>query len=345
VVQIKPPDSDRFLAKPDLAVRLVLVHGGDDGLVAERVANFVKAVIGGSDDPFAHVRLDSGDLAEDPGRLADEAHAVPLFGGRRAISIRLAGNRPIQTAVEAILANPPLDSWVIIAAGELRKGSALRKLCETHKGAAAIACYADTTRDLDRVIDEETKSAGLTISAEARTALRGLLGSDRLASRSEIRKLALYAAGQDMIAIDDVRAVIGDASVFAVDETVDALALGDADAFDRSYRRLIAAGTPGFVIAGAAIRQFDFLHRARAELDRGAAADAIVASARPPVFFKRQADVGRAIRLWPMGRIERALQQLDQAMLNSRLRGSISDEVIDQALVQIAAVAAALKRN
>ena len=157
--------------------------------------------------------------------------------------------RSIQAAVEALLAAPPVDSWVVIAAGDQRKGSGLRKLCETHPRAAAIACYADSDRDLDRLIDEETKAAGLTITADARTALKGLIGADRMASRSEVAKLCLYAADAGAITIDDVRAIVGDGAASAVDEAIDAAALGDAAGLDRTCRRLVAAGIAGSVVA------------------------------------------------------------------------------------------------
>jgi DNA polymerase-3 subunit delta len=313
--------------------------------VAERATAFARAVTGDSADPFSLVRLDSAEIADDPARLADEAHAVPLFGGRRAILVRLSGNRPINDSVEAILDAPPRDSWVVIAAGELRKDAPLRRLCEQSDGAAAIACYADSARDLDRIIDEEFAAAKLTISGEARTLLQTLIGADRLASRSEVRKLCLYAADSGKVDVDDVRAVVGDASTFAVDEAVDALALGETAEFDRSFRRLLAAGTPGFVVAGAVLRHFAFLHLARSALDRGASPKTLVAGARPPIFYQRQSLVERQIALWPIVRIERALALLDETMVESRLRSAITDEVIGQALILIASVAASLRRS
>src|SRR6185312_14891077 len=110
VVEVKPASADRFLAKPDPAIRTILLYGPDDGLVAERGAAFVKAVVGDTDDPFSHIRFEIADIADDPARLADEAHAVPLFGGRRAITIRVSGNRSIIPALEPILSTPPVDS-------------------------------------------------------------------------------------------------------------------------------------------------------------------------------------------------------------------------------------------
>ena len=212
---------DRVLSTPDLAVRVVLIYGEDEGLVAERAERFIKAVAG--DDPLARVRLEPETLSDDPGRLADEAHAIPMFGGRRAIALRVAGNRRIEASVEAVLEAPPVDAWVVITAGDLRKDSPLLKLLEPHAGAAVIRSFADAERDLDRVIDEEMKSAGLTIAADAKAALRELIGGDRRMSRSEVAKLGLYAAGRGTVTLDDVRATSGDVSAFEVDEVLDAI--------------------------------------------------------------------------------------------------------------------------
>jgi DNA polymerase III subunit delta len=342
MVQIKPADIDRFLSKPDPRRRVVLIHGSDEGAVSERAEAFARAVAG--DDPMARVRLEADALAGDPGRLVDEANAVPLFGGERVISLRLSGNRSIEPAIKALLAAPPVDSWVVVIAGELRKSSPLRRLCEQDQGAAAIACYADADRDLDRIIDEETAAANLAIAPDARVALKSLIGADRLVSRGEVAKLCLYAAGNDTITVDDVRSVVGDAAAFAVDETVDAMALGDAAALDRGYRRLLASGTPGFVIAGAALRHFNFLEKARAAFDDGTPVRTIVERARPPVFFQRQPAVARQIPAWSSARIARALAILDQAMLDSRLHGAIADDVIGEAFHLVTAIAATRAR-
>ncbi len=340
-MQIKPADADRFLSRPDPAVRVILIYGSDDGLVAERVERFAAAVIGKADDPFARVRLESSAIADDPARLADEAHSVPLFGGQRVMVVRLSGPRPIQAAVEALLNQPPVDTWVVIAAGEQRKGSGLRRLCETHKGAAAIACYPDTGRDLDRIVDEETRTAGLAIAADARAALKAMLGADRMVSRSEVAKLCLYAADASTITVDHVRAVIGDAAAFAMDEVIDAAALGDPSGLDRGYRRLVASGVPGSVIVGAAVRHFNFLQKARAALDAGASADTVLSRAGPPLFYQRRDAVTRQLAAWSPNALDNALTRLDRALYDSRLHRGIEDEVIGQALQAVAALARA----
>ena len=69
-----------------------------------------------------------------------------MFGGRRAVWVRAGGRFNIVPAVEALLALPQCECRVVIEAGDLRRGAALRNLCERAKQAAAIACYADDER-------------------------------------------------------------------------------------------------------------------------------------------------------------------------------------------------------
>ena len=139
----------------------MLVFGPDAGLVRERVDALVRASVDDPNDPFALARIEGEELAGNPARLVEEAHTVPLFGGRRAVLVK-AGSRNIAAAVESVIASPSRECRVIIEAGDLRKTAPLRTLCEKAKIAAALPCYADGERDLARLIDEEMRAANLT---------------------------------------------------------------------------------------------------------------------------------------------------------------------------------------
>src|ERR1041385_1513051 len=181
---IKASDVDRFIARPDAGMPIVLVYGPDAGLVRERVDALVRASVDDPNDPFALARIEGEELAANPARLIEEAHTVPLFGGRRAVLVK-ANSRNIAAALEPVIASPSADCRVIIEAGDLKKSSPLRALCEKAKAAAALPCYADSERDLVRLIDDELRAAGLAIAQDARETLLSLLGGDRLASRNE----------------------------------------------------------------------------------------------------------------------------------------------------------------
>ena len=194
----------------------MLVYGPDAGLVRERVDALVRASVDNPDDPFSLARIEGEELSANPSRLVEEANTVPLFGGRRAVLVK-AGGTNIASAVETVINAPPAIAAVIIEAGDLRKNAPLRALCEKAKVAAALPCYVDNERALAALIDDEMRAAGLTIAPDARAALLDLIGGDRLASRNEIRKLALYAKGQKSVELADVMAVVADASQIALE--------------------------------------------------------------------------------------------------------------------------------
>src|SRR5262245_10474810 len=265
---IKPPDVDRFIAKPDPSQPVVLVYGPDTGLVRERVNALVRASVDDPGDPFALARIEGDELASNPGRLVEEAHTVPLFGGRRAVLVK-AGSRNIAPAVQAVVAAPSHECRVIIEAGNLNKSSPLRALCEKAKVAAALPCYVDNDRALALLIDEEMHTNGLTIASDARDALIALLGADRLASRNEIRKLVLYARGQKNIVLDDVMAVVADASQIALDGLVDAVFAGRTVETDGEFGKARASGSSPAAIVSEAIRQAASLHQMELAIGRG----------------------------------------------------------------------------
>jgi DNA polymerase-3 subunit delta len=266
---VRASDVDAFLARPDPARPVVLVFGPDAGLVSERVNALIKASVDDVNDPFSLVRLDADELAANPARLVEEAQTIPLFGGRRAVWAK-AGSRNIAPAVEAVLALPASECRVVIEAGDLRRNAPLRVVCERAKNAAALPCYADTERDLARLIDTEMRAAELVLKPDARAMLIPLLGGDRAASRNELRKLALYARGRGEVDVDDVTAVVSDASALALDDLVDTAFAGRPADLEAQLAKVRAAGSPVGSIFFAAQRQLAQLHRWRTAIEAGA---------------------------------------------------------------------------
>ena len=187
-----------------------------------------------------------------------------------------AGARNFAPAVEILLGAAPKECRVVIEAGELRKNAPLRAVCEKAKNAAVLACYPDSEKDLPRLIDAEMQAAGLTIAPEARAALVPLLGGDRLASRSELQKLALYAHGKERVEIEDVAAVVTDASALALDALIDATFAGKLADVEFQYTKARNAGTSSGAILFARRAPCGLLHKARLAVDDGQSADSAV---------------------------------------------------------------------
>jgi DNA polymerase III subunit delta len=339
MVALKAADVDRFLTRPDPSKPVVLVFGPDAGLVHERAEALIRSSVEDPRDPFALARIDGDLLADEPERLVEEAHTVPLFGGRRAVWVR-AGGRNFVAAVERVLAAPPgADCRIVIEAGDLRRGAPLRSLCERAASAAALPCYADSARDLDRLIDEEMRSAELAIAPDARAMLASLIGGDRSASRSEIRKLALYAHGKSQIECEDVTAVVADATTTAVDALVDAAFAGRPADLETNFAKARASGVSASTIAMATSRQASALHRLRLTVEAGASIRAAIEGTFPVVHFSRRDMVQAALGAWTSKRLERLIVQLGETALDARKYNKLTYIVVQRALVSIAIAA------
>ena len=335
---LKAGQVDAFVARPDPKRPVVLVFGPDAGLVRERAEALIASAVDDPRDPFALARLSGDELAAEPSRLVEEANTIPLFGGRRAVWVK-AGTRNFVAAVEALLAAPSPDCRVVIEAGDLKRNAPLRAVCERAAGSAALPCYADAERDIERLIDEEMRAAALTIAPDARAALAPLLGGDRLASRGEVRKLALYARGRDRVELDDVIAVVTDASMLVLDALIDAAFAGRTGEVELGFNKARTAGTaPGSIIS-TALRQSASLHKARLAIEAGQPLTTTLDTMVPPIHFSRRNAVEAALKSWTAARLERAMLQFADASFEARRTADLADTIAQRALLSLAVAA------
>lgn len=335
MAEVKSHEFDAFLKRKPLPVRLLLVYGPDRGLVSERAAALAAASGIDLADAFSVVKLDAGEIGSQPGRLMDEMNAIGLFGGDRLVWIRnAASEKGVSDALEMLAGTPAGPSTLIIEAGDLKKGAALRKVAESHSQVVAIACYADDGRALQALIDQELAAEGLRISPAARERLVETIGGDRLASRNEVRKLALYCRGKTLIEEQDVEEIVGDASAISTDDAIDAILKGDRDGFLHAIQKIVSSKTPVFLVLQGCLRQFQLLELMRAEMDekRAPAAQALATLGRH-LHFRRKPIVENALKTWTGPAIRRETQRLQSAILQSRQRPALEDTIAMQTML------------
>ena len=93
MILAKRPEIDRFLARPDAAVRAVVIHGKDRSGVAERSEILCKAITPDLNDPFNVTLLTDSDIDGDEARLEEALTALSMIGGRRLIRVRLSSDK------------------------------------------------------------------------------------------------------------------------------------------------------------------------------------------------------------------------------------------------------------
>jgi DNA polymerase III subunit delta len=337
-VRLSSGQVENFLRRPDPETRAVLLYGPDLGLVRERADALGRSIVADLSDPFRVADLTGAAVTADPARLYDEAAQISLAGGRRLVRVRDVSDA--QGAVFGrFLADPPGDGLVVVEAGDLPSRGTLRRAFDDAAHGVSIGCYPDSARDLVAVIRESLAAHRVGVSRDAIDFLVMQLGGDRLLTRAELEKLALYVGDGGQVELDDVRSAISDSATLSLDDAVLAAAEGDASALDRTLARVFQEGGSPVTVVRAMLRHLQRLHTLSAQLGKAGAVDAVLRSARPPIFFKQQENYRRQLRRWQEPELRRLLDHLRDTEAQLKTTGIPGPTLCRAALFAIAAAA------
>ena len=331
---VKNHEADRFLKSRSDSIWLYLFSGPDAGLVWERSQAIVHGAVSDTQDPFQLLRLDGDTLATDPGKLSDEANSIGLFGGSKCILID-AGSKSFALAIEPLIANPPAGCTIVVSAGDMKADAPLRKLVSKYSRGAAVECYPDTTKQLEQIIDEEMRRAGLTLSSGAREFLVSHLGADRLITRSELSKLVLFMHGQKSVNELHVESVIADAAALSIDEPIFAAFTGDYRAATEAGYKTLGNFDPG-VFIGFILRHVLLLHRLRIDIEKGASLESVSERLPRNYFGPKKAQISKQLRFWTSERLLQIAQDLASASLTARRDPRSAERLAIRSLWRIA---------
>jgi DNA polymerase-3 subunit delta len=324
----KRPDIERFLGKPDPAVRAALIYGRDMGVVRDRGHQLARKIVENPDDPFDVAILSDQDLSDDGGRLEGELAAQSLMGGRRLVRLRLSGDKPSgdKLAAEALdrhakgELNP--DAFFLIEAGNLGRESTLRKIAEKANAAAAIPCYEDEPGDVARLVRELLAKDQVALNADALQAFVQRLPKERGVARQEIERLALYLGpGSNTTATPaDLEPFLGvepESSLF--DAAADAFGgkLGEAQA---GLRRAAQEGESGPAAVRALGMHLGKLRRVLTLAKNGAGLQE--AAKASGVFWKQEREFLRQARSWSLEELDRIQPEILAADRACKTAGS-----------------------
>ena len=324
-MKLQPQRVAAFLKDPG-SCRVVLLHGEDHGMIRDRAAALVRAVAGSLDDPFLVAELSRDDV----GRLADEAASLPLTGGRRVVRLREATDAAV-AAVTAVLGGPA-PALVVLEAPGLPTRSRLRTLVEGAPDGAAIACYPEEGRALTDTINAVLREVGVGIDADALAWVSAQLGADRVSTRQEAEKLALYVGPGGRVDLDAAMACVGDLAGLSLEDALFAATAGDVALADRALELAVAEGAAPVAMLRMGLQHLQRLHRGRLAMDGGLSAADAMKTMRPPVFFRRVGSFTRALELWSSAGLVAAMAGLADAERACKRTGA-PDQVLSRSAV------------
>jgi len=326
----------KALDRPDPAIRFYLFYGPDESSSRALAGQLLKGL---SAEKFL---LLTQSVKSDPAVLADEAGAISLFGGKRAIWIEPAGDE-IADSVATLLDGPANESPVIAVAGALRKTSALLKLAEAHPAALSHISYAPEARDFERIIANIANQQGLRVSPDLSRRIASAAAGNQAIAAQELAKFAIYLGADtahprelDAETVDLLGADSAEADLMRLGDL--ALA-GRMGALLEELGRLPHGGTEAVPVLRALQRRLLMLAPLRARVERGEQVDAVLTSLGKALFWKDKELVQRLLSVWPAERLAEAASRVSALERQIMLRPLDDQAALGETLVTLARAA------
>lgn len=325
------------LERPDPGIRFYLFHGPDESGSRALAMRLLK----GLGDAEKFIVLGQS-VKADPAALADEAGAMALFGGKRAIWVEPAGDE-IVDGVSALLDATVSESAVVALAGSLRKTSALLKLAESHPAALAHCSYVPDGRDMERIVIELGREVGLRVIPEIAQRVSAGAANNQAIAAQELGKFALYLGADisspkelDQETLDLLGANSAEADLIRLG---DLALVGKMDDLLEELGRLPSGGNEAIPVLRALQRRLLMLAPLRARIEQGQSVDAVMTSMGKALFWKDKPFVQRLLSTWSAERLAEAATRVSALERQIMLRPLSDDAALGETLVTLARVA------
>lgn len=324
------------LDRPDPSVRFYLFHGPDEAGSRAHAERLLKGL---GAEKFSML---GQTIRGDPASLADEAGAISLFGGKRAIWVEPAGEE-ISEAVEALLDAAALESPVIAVAGSLRKTSSLLKAADAHPMALSYISYVPEGRDLERIVNDLGSEAGLRMSPDVAQRIASASAGNQAIAAQEIEKFALYLGASPSaireVGSDTVDLLGADSAEADLMRLGDLALAGRMEALLDELARLPHGGSEAIPILRALQRRLLMVASMRSRVEGGQSVDAVMTSMAKALFWKDKPLLRRLLSTWSASRLAEAAARVSELERQIMLRPLPDDAALGETLVTLARAA------
>ncbi len=336
---------ESYFKKPVPDIKAVLLYGQNEGLIDEYTKKFVKTVSEDLYDPFATAYLDWDEVKADGGAVMAEYNAQSLMNVRRVVVVKEADNNFTKT-LEALLDNDKNDNLLLLIGKQsLNNKSSLVSLANSHKAAAAVACYEDREENVVSSVRAILAENAITYDMSAFNLLCSRLSNDRKINVSEIEKLITYVGTKKHFTSADVEAVVFDQAATGMEDLGFDVFSGNREKAVNGLQRLINEGEEEVQIVRSLIRHMNNLLAAKALTESGMSDTEAVKKILSKRLFYRYDAMTAQLRVWKKERLFDVAELLYKAEKDCKTTNMPVSETLSYTVLTLLSAAGKLKRT
>ena len=296
-----------------------LVYGQNKGLVREKSQTIIDTY---KDDQTEIIKFENDELISEPEKLSNEFNTFSLIAEKKIIHVLNTKDNLTETITNTIN-NQDSTNLIIFETGELTPRSKLRKFFEKEKNLGILACYFDTERDVQDLIETTFKKEDISISRDISLLIAKRLGNERHIIKSELEKIILYLKDKKEFKAEDILKCLSQNEDFGFDDLNYNLCDGNVVKLDKIINQLYLEGINPIALLRSAGKHFQKILFVNQKIDSGMNLNESFIKLKPPIFFlyinkfKNQVTKWRTILCYKA--IERIMETEELCKLNSKI--------------------------
>jgi DNA polymerase-3 subunit delta len=305
-----------------------LFYGSNLGLIEETISKIFKPIF--SKNIVYH---DETEILNNTDQFKEAIFNKSFFENDKFIIINRASNK-ILDLIKEIIESQIEDIKIIIKAGVLEKKSKLRSYFEKEKNVVATPFYEDNYQSLSLIIQNFLRVEKINISNENINLIIERSKGNRTNIYNELEKISSYLRSKKNINLQDLLKLTNLAEDYNVSELVE-------QCLSKNVKRTINIlnennqnTDENILILRSFLGKLKRLKILKINLENTRNIDEVIASAKPPIFWKEKNLVKQQLNNWSLKDIKFLLNTVNDLELIIKKNNQISNYVTNNFILE-----------
>ena len=296
-----------------------LVYGQNKGLVREKsqiIINYYK------DDQTEIIKFENDELITEPEKLTNEFNTFSLTAEKKILHI-LNTKDNLTEIITNTITDHDSKNLIVFETNELTPRSKLRKFFEKEKHLGILACYFDTERDVQELIETTFKKENMPINRDIVLLITKHLGNERHIIKSELEKIILYLKDKKEFKAEDILKCLSQNEDYGFDDLNYSISNGNVVKLDKIINQLYLEGINPIALLRSVSKHFQKILFVNQKIDLGMNLSESLSQLKPPIFFLYANQFKEQVKKWKTTlcykAIERILETEELCKMNSKI--------------------------
>ena len=290
--------------KTDLANKIVLLYGKNDGHKKEVIKNINK-------NRYALFNYDQNEIIENKTILFENIFSGSLFDEKKLIIINRVNDKFL-SIIEQINQNKINDLIILLIADILEKKSKLRSKFEKDKNFITIPFYEDTEEVLIKLAHDFFKRKKNSISNKIINLIIQKCNGDRGILLNELNKIEIYSGNGKIITEENISKLVNLIENHNISKLVDNYLAKNNNKIKNILNENNFSNEECIIITRTFLNKAKKLLKLSNEFEKNNNIELTISSAKPPIFWKDKEITKQQIYKWSPLKIRSLIYDLNE---------------------------------